>query len=67
MITLLFVVSACAPPALTDRTGLGFDDTLGRTTLARATAVCRERYHGCLVRLERVTPTDFRAVCRRAS
>jgi hypothetical protein len=66
MNTIALMVFACAAPTLVDRTGLGWDDKLAQTTIKRATLVCRERYHGCLVKLTRATPRDFQAICRRA-
>lgn len=58
---------ACAAPLLLDYTGLGWTDVLAQTALRRTITVCREQYRGCLVRLERVEPTAFRAVCKRSS
>jgi hypothetical protein len=56
----------CFPPLLIDRSGYGFDDTLGRSTVDNAISRCHTRYHGCLVRLTRVTELSFRAVCKRS-
>ena len=61
-------MNGCPPPQLFDRTDppIGFDDTLGRSTVGNAIQRCHTRYHGCLVRLTRTTELSFRAVCKRS-
>lgn len=60
------ITGKCLQPILIDHTGIGWDDTLGRTTIDNATRTCDTRYRGCLVRLVRVQETAFHAVCRRS-
>lgn len=55
----------CRSPLLIDRTGLGFEDTLGRSTVDRAQYVCYFRYRGCLRTLTRTAEFSFRAICKR--
>lgn len=56
---------ACKPPMLIDLSEVGWDDTLGRSTIDRAKHVCYYRYRGCLMKLTRTTEFSFRAICKR--
>lgn len=57
----LWTRAECPPPVLVGK----FDDKLGSATVTRAIGVCRVRYHGCLVKLERRSATAFWATCKR--
>lgn len=56
----------CTAPTFIDMSGLGWADHWGMTTIDNAQRNCYYRYHGCLVRLTRITELAFRALCRRS-
>lgn len=61
---LLAALAVCPAPTLI---GWDWDDEVAKAAITTATRTCRTRYKGCLVRMERVTEMDFRAICRRNS
>lgn len=66
MALLILLGLTCAPPLLIDYTGLGWNDAHGRLALANSERTCYRRYRGCSVRVTRVKPLQFQAICKRS-
>lgn len=65
MAILVWLALTCPSPRLIDHTGMGWGDAHGRLALANASRTCYNRYHGCPVRVIRLEPLRFRAICKR--